>query len=1274
MKKYLMLLALLCAAVHAQAQTVNGYVIYSSGDGYFLTHNDATGAVSTAAVTAFDVSTCLWTISGNYIRPVSNNGTTVLGNFYLRPRSANNTYSLNTNTSANYADWSGGLSNGGQPYYGNNYYLRLTGTSGNDPSWQIGNYNSHRGTLYAVTRYDVAASLSDFEINGPNVLSGNGNYSHTNAGYLGSYYDYQFNGTHNYAGRPDPVEVTTGYTWSLSGAAGYAGFDPATGTITVTSFPANDIEMTLTCSVTDHGLTKTASKTITLYGTAVAAPTISRTINSVSLATVTPGATIRYTTNGSEPTASSTPYTGPFDISSLTYPVTVKAKAFRGNYSSTITTATYTRAQMETPIISIDNSGNVTITAAEGVTIYYTIDGSDPTTGSSQYSTSFSVSNGTTVKAIAVKSGYDNSPVATMQYVISSVSGGIVTLNDLEDHNWSYYKPTSELPSGYPEELCSPYPRNVKITYYGYGNNTLSTSAVAAPAANTFSTTTTSSDVKVGIGEDGHTFVYYKTLERDANGLYPYRMIFNPFYVRPKSGNTYTGFYKWRVKSVSGGTISNAGGTTIATASTTSTNNVWLDADETYYFNPSDNGTTNVNNATSMTVEFEALWAAAEVSTGNSPSFSMGYNSVERNFYVGSAGLFTTTTPCTYSSFYPNGTTNGTTPATVAANGTVNNRLSKGSGTATADCKVEYIIWSNSTALNTGGFKVDIGRGMTASGNGPLLLPLSGTHNADKNARLRIETGSYNGGESSLYGTPSVGNYLVHLDLIFGSDYDRAQGDNTKLSFADGNTIVHGAHAATGARWLSFQHLDIVVKSGRMQPGYFTDASASYNRTFYCRSTLDADNRYPGISYLTVEGGEFASVNGGRGNRRDGLALEDDIVFSLRIKGGTIHGSIYGAASANPSFGGRRVIMTGGTVEGWIAGGCDGTSSGGGATLGNSYFYIGGNGIVGTPTRGALDGTEAGNVFGAGRGTSSQGVSANPASMKNAFIVLADDGFVLRNIYGGGDYGYTGVVTHDGQTSDATAANFFILGGTLNGSLFGGGNNNNSACTNANITMTGGLVKGGIYGGSNNSGTLSYNVTMHIDGGQVGTDASHPANIHGGGYGQNTAVTGNVDITLGAANQSTPGVTVYGNVFGGSALGKVNGTGTTFDASKHTNVTINQGLINGNLFGGALGQASPLITAPVNGLITVTINGGFVNGNVYGGGDASAYNSSRDYPVVNMTGGQVTNLFGGGKGSTATVTGNPQVTLSGTAHVTGNVYGGGDAAQVSGETNVILRD
>ena len=53
------------------------------------------------------------------------------------------------------------------------------------------------------------------------------------------------------------------------------------------------------------------------------------------------------------------------------------------------------------PVISIDEDGNVTITAAAG-DIHYTTDGSNPTSASTKYTTSFSVEDGTTVKAIAI--------------------------------------------------------------------------------------------------------------------------------------------------------------------------------------------------------------------------------------------------------------------------------------------------------------------------------------------------------------------------------------------------------------------------------------------------------------------------------------------------------------------------------------------------------------------------------------------------------------------------------------------------------------------------------------------------------------------------------------------------------------------------------------------------------------------------------------------------------------------------------------------------------
>jgi len=57
-------------------------------------------------------------------------------------------------------------------------------------------------------------------------------------------------------------------------------------------------------------------------------------------------------------------------------------------------------------------------TATDGATIYYTTDGTDPTTSSSVYNSSINVSQTTTIKAIAVKEGIDNSAVATAEYTI----------------------------------------------------------------------------------------------------------------------------------------------------------------------------------------------------------------------------------------------------------------------------------------------------------------------------------------------------------------------------------------------------------------------------------------------------------------------------------------------------------------------------------------------------------------------------------------------------------------------------------------------------------------------------------------------------------------------------------------------------------------------------------------------------------------------------------------------------------------------------------------
>jgi hypothetical protein len=62
-------------------------------------------------------------------------------------------------------------------------------------------------------------------------------------------------------------------------------------------------------------------------------------------------------------------------------------------------------------------------TTTDGATIYYTTDGSNPTTSSNVYSSAISVEETTTIKAIAVKDGMNNSSVAEATYTIISIDG-----------------------------------------------------------------------------------------------------------------------------------------------------------------------------------------------------------------------------------------------------------------------------------------------------------------------------------------------------------------------------------------------------------------------------------------------------------------------------------------------------------------------------------------------------------------------------------------------------------------------------------------------------------------------------------------------------------------------------------------------------------------------------------------------------------------------------------------------------------------------------------
>lgn len=68
------------------------------------------------------------------------------------------------------------------------------------------------------------------------------------------------------------------------------------------------------------------------------------------------------------------------------------------------------------PSINITSGGSVTISAEGATAIFYTTNGSTPTTSSTQYSSAFTVSSGTTVKAIAQYADGSTSTVRSNTY------------------------------------------------------------------------------------------------------------------------------------------------------------------------------------------------------------------------------------------------------------------------------------------------------------------------------------------------------------------------------------------------------------------------------------------------------------------------------------------------------------------------------------------------------------------------------------------------------------------------------------------------------------------------------------------------------------------------------------------------------------------------------------------------------------------------------------------------------------------------------------------
>lgn len=162
----------------------------------------------------------------------------------------------------------------------------------------------------------------------------------------------------------------------------------------------------------------------------VAAPVVSHSIQTMkaTMTTATQGASIRYTTDGTEPTATTgTLYQAPID---LTGNVTFTAKAFHSDlFDSETTVYSVDNMKLPTPRASYSRHA-LTLTCEDtSAEIRYTTDGSAPTATSTLYTAPIALTADCTVRFIAAKPQYVSSDEANYRFVLADWQEAMPTIS-----------------------------------------------------------------------------------------------------------------------------------------------------------------------------------------------------------------------------------------------------------------------------------------------------------------------------------------------------------------------------------------------------------------------------------------------------------------------------------------------------------------------------------------------------------------------------------------------------------------------------------------------------------------------------------------------------------------------------------------------------------------------------------------------------------------------------------------------------------------------------
>ena len=498
------------------------------------------------------------------------------------------------------------------------------------------------------------------------------------------------------------------------------------------------------------------------------------------------------------------------------------------------------------------------------------------------------------------------------------------------------------------------------------------------------------------------------------------------------------------------------------------------------------------------------------------------------------------------------------------------------------------------------------------------------------------------------------------------------------------------------------------------------------------------------------------------GNNKGDLDILSDIIM-LKGQAHTIYGGCNkGAMTGDLTFGtyenlgscvylrgeytaGGTTVQTTGRVTEAVYGGCrmNGVTNN---TLvlvdGGEHpaTFFGGSdigGIVGGTSQVIVTGGSTGTVFGGGNGNYyyannnvydandhsvliAEGTAEHPIQPPycNYTHVEALGGTCTNNVFGGG---YAGEC---GETY------ILVNGGSVTNTVFGGGNQAGvtivdmnpdpevaeNTTGNSTVNMYNGFVGLGVYGGCNAQGGIEGDVEMNFRGGTIGTN-SQKAEIHGGGFGQPTTVAGNVLINFGQTMWDESGETpveihdenlnLYGDLYGGSALGNVN-----TDDDNTTTIHIDNGTIHGNTYGGGLGDKASLgaghtdVEAKVFGKVYVIVGGtdgaatppffgkaSFDNGSIFGCNNLNGSPQANVFvdvyqtnhtakDVVDYTASDRTyaidQLFGGGneadyapENGYASSTCSTNVYIHGCENTIEDVFGGSNAADSNSASTVV---